>query len=155
MALSPVLSERMKSQVRKYALWEDGRVFLLNPLNRGAILTLLQDREMIAQCLLTDSETYVVDLLFTSYPEYTPVEELLAVLKDKPVDACLKSLQAADSDDYKAYHALTRSVRLTISECRKHLQPFGIGIRAIDKTGYEVLPKRRIQPYASKGIPVL
>jgi hypothetical protein len=147
MTLSLVCSDGTKPQVRKY-FWENGRVFILNPLGRGAIFTLLQDREIAAQCLLTDSETYVVDLLFTFYPDYAPIEELLAVLKDVPVATCLSSLsQAADSSDYQTYFTLTRSVRYTVSLCRKHLMPFGIEIHAIDKTGYEIMiPKQRRKP---------
>lgn len=141
----------MKPQVRKYVIGEeDGRVFILNPLNKGAILTLLQEGEMIAQCMLSDFEMYIIDLLFTSYLDYAPMEELLAVLRDKPVDACLSLLsQVADSSDYKAYYLATRSVRNAISTCRKRLLPFEVEIQAIDKTGYEVRPKRRLKPYTS------
>jgi hypothetical protein len=153
MALSPVLSERVKPQVKKYALWEDGRIFILNPLTKGGILTLLQEREITAQCVLSDSEMYIIDLLFKLYPAYSPIEELLAILKDKPVAACLEMLsEAADSSNYGDYAPLTRCVCTAVSACRKHLRAFGIDIKAIDKIGYELfIPKRQQKPYVSRS----
>jgi hypothetical protein len=136
--LSALSSQQVPSHLKKYHLWDKEDVFVLNLDDR--VLTLLREGELLAQCTFSNAEFYVCALLLTFYPTYAPIEELLTILIEKPVEDCLKQLNEAVERGYDSFYHMTLPVRHAISRCRKQLAPFGVTIHAIDLTGYELRP---------------
>jgi hypothetical protein len=138
-SVQPALSAKNAlPQLKKYELWNGAGVLVLNI--DDSVLTLLHEGELLAQCKFSASELYVCALLLAFHPTYVPIEELLAILIEKPVKDCLMRLNEAAGISYDLYHQMTMPVRRAISSCRKLLVPFGIDIHAIDMTGYELRP---------------
>jgi hypothetical protein len=134
--------------VRKHEI--EGRYYVLN-IEVGVLTLQGEKGEIIRQCILTDFELYLLGSLFASYPAYTPIDQLLATLTERPLNECRRKLgQLIDEEDYKAYYAMMRPVRQTVSQARKKLLSFGLSVNAIDKVGYELVSLTPQQPQPRK-----
>lgn len=145
MVLSPVVPSHEEHltpsalHLKEYAIGHDEK-FSINV--DWSILNLHAHGELVGQCRLSDSEMYLCELLFHYYPDYAPMEELLANLKDWNSKTCLQLLNEATKDP-KNYHKLTMPIRQAVSTLRKKLLTYSWYVDCVDLTGYQLVKLRQ------------
>lgn len=102
------------------------------------ILSLLGESQMIEQQHLTDNEYFLVMELLASYPYHCPLEQLLSTTSGRSLSRCREQVMRALEEG--SIDFLMRPTRNLLSRCRVKLHPFGIDIRSIIGTGYQLLP---------------
>jgi hypothetical protein len=99
-------------------------VLILN--KEQGILTLLLERRVLEQQLLSPSETSLISALLEAYPQYCPIEQLYSVHTGEDLEKSGQQLLKALKE--QTMHELTKGLRAVLARCRKKLHPFGIEI---------------------------
>lgn len=102
----------------------DNSVLILN--SKLGILSLLSEKDLLQQQLLSPSETALIEVLLESYPQYCPTEILFAIHTGQDIENSHQQLLNASKD--QTMHEKTKSLRAVLARCRKKLQPFDIEI---------------------------
>ncbi|MFL5699441.1 MAG: hypothetical protein ACJ797_20360 [Ktedonobacteraceae bacterium] len=111
-------------------------VLILN--TEQGILTLLSERSILQQQLLSPSETSLIAKLLEMYPEYCPNEVLFSVHTGEDVEKSRQQLLNASKE--QTMHEMTKSLRAVLARCRKKLHPFGIEIVTLLGRGCSLEP---------------
>jgi hypothetical protein len=131
-----------KGRFRVYpleGLYPEGERLVLDPQER--ILTRLasghkdeQQCAIIEQARFTEMQLYLLDPLLAAYPDYCPLEMLLAAHRNENVERCRARLNQA----FEAGTAsqVLRGVYLILTACRPKMRALGLETRYITETGY-------------------
>ena len=130
-----------KGRFRVYpleGLYPEGERLVLDPQR---ILTRLasgrgdgQQCVIIEQACFTEMQLYLLDPLLASYPDYCPLETLLAAYRNVSVEQCRVCLNRAF--EWGTASQVLRGVYLLLTACRPKMRVLGLETRYISETGY-------------------
>ena len=133
-------SERFLAFSVNGVLPEESRLIVDRELR---VLSLLHDEgeagtTIIEQQQVTDNELYMILELLASHPYHSPLENLLSIHSGKPLEKSRALLNRAREQG--EMQTVIRPVRNVLSRCRLKLYHFGIDIKSIIDTGYQLWP---------------
>lgn len=119
----------------------DGTIVFDRETQTVTLLVLVQEAQpIIEQQRFTDQEFLILKTIFDSYPDYSPLADLLAAQSSSSLQRCqtevLRALDEGDIDD------IMRPVRNLLHRARIKLHRFGLDVRSIQETGYMLVHDR-------------